>query len=505
MERSQRSGTSEALHRHDDVAERQASIPGKQTLTQSLGDEDAGAPVQRVATAEGPRIADGETTRRTAAAGVAGAGGPLPHLDRIQRLFGPAHDVSGISAHVGGPAADASEQIGARAYATGTRVAFAQAPDLHTAAHEAAHVVQQRSGVQLKGDIGDAGDAYEQHADAVAERVVQGESAADLLEAGPTHQGGTKSANAVQRAPAVAPAGAQKVVGDLATAIAAGEWEAIRKRVYPHEAAAARTRANKRRAGKAPDLAGLGTVTSLDAIAAAIKALQGVWAGKSPTERGDAMISAANTALTAAKVPTYLDHEIVSMTARGSFNRALWKFNIREATVHAPSLTNDEAGEVANTVAHESRHAEQHFLRGRYLAGTGMLAPDIEAATGMPPVIATEAFNQKLTAKDPRFAEAKKMDKAFGADAAKNRTISAQVDVEIAMLNSQRADAIAARSALQASATAATIAAGKKTLAALKAQTLKVEKAYLAYRAIPYEADAHEVGDSEAEAFSKLP
>jgi hypothetical protein len=41
--------------------------------------------------------------------------------------------------------------------------------------------VQQRAGVHLKGGLGEAGDAYEQHADAVAARVVAGESAADLL------------------------------------------------------------------------------------------------------------------------------------------------------------------------------------------------------------------------------------------------------------------------------------------------------------------------------------
>jgi hypothetical protein len=492
------------MNRHDDGAKHQASTPGKQTLTQSLGHEATGAPVQRAAAAQGSQDADGETTRRTAASGVAGAGGPLPHRDRIQRLFGPAHDVSTISAHVGGPAADAAGQIGARAYATGINVAFAESPDLHTAAHEAAHVVQQRSGVQLKGNVGEVGDAYEQHADAVADRVVQGTSAADLLEAGPMGHSGAKNAPAVQRTP-TPPAGAPKVISDLDTAIAEGQWEAIRKRVYPRAAAAARARSNQRRTGAIPDLAGLGTVTSLDAIAAAIKALQGAWAGKSPIERGDAMIGAANAALVTSKVPTYLDHEIKDMTARGSFNRSAWKFNIRKATVEAPSLTNDEAGEVANVVAHESRHAEQHFLRGRYLAGTGMLAPDIEAATGLETTIATKAFNHKLTAADPRFAEAKKMDKAFGADGAKNRAISDQVDVEITKLDSQRADAAAARSALQATATASTIAEGKHKLASLKAQTLKVEQAYLAYRAIAYEADAHEVGDSEAEAFSKLP
>jgi hypothetical protein len=73
--------------------------------------------------------------------------------------------------------------MGAEAYATGDHVAFAGAPSLHTAAHEAAHVVQQRGGVQLKGGVGETGDAYEQHADQVADAVVAGRSAEDLLDA----------------------------------------------------------------------------------------------------------------------------------------------------------------------------------------------------------------------------------------------------------------------------------------------------------------------------------
>jgi hypothetical protein len=53
--------------------------------------------------------------------------------------------------------------------------------------------MQQRGGVQLLGGIGAAGDAYEQNADAVADRVVAGQSAADLLP-----RGGTGGASAVQ-------------------------------------------------------------------------------------------------------------------------------------------------------------------------------------------------------------------------------------------------------------------------------------------------------------------
>jgi len=114
----------------------------------------------------------------------------LPHQDPIQESFGK-HDISSVKAHVGGKAGAAAQDIGAQAYATGNDIAFQAGPDLHTAAHEAAHVVQQRSGVQLKGGVGRAGDGYENNADAVADAVVQRKSAEPLLDkfAGPSTAG----------------------------------------------------------------------------------------------------------------------------------------------------------------------------------------------------------------------------------------------------------------------------------------------------------------------------
>lgn len=115
-----------------------------------------------------------------ASAGVADASAPLPFADHIQTAFG-GHDVTGARAQVGGSAAEAAGRLGARAYTLGDRIGFRAAPDLRLAAHEAAHVVQQRRGVQLKDAVGREGDVYEQQADAVAERVVAGQSAEDLL------------------------------------------------------------------------------------------------------------------------------------------------------------------------------------------------------------------------------------------------------------------------------------------------------------------------------------
>lgn len=113
--------------------------------------------------------------------GTRGPAERMPHFDRIQAAFG-GHDLSGVRAHTGADALASCDTMGAEAYARGSDVAFAGTPSLFVAAHEAAHVVQQSGGVQLKGGVGQAGDRYERQADEVAARVVRGESAEPLLD-----------------------------------------------------------------------------------------------------------------------------------------------------------------------------------------------------------------------------------------------------------------------------------------------------------------------------------
>lgn len=151
-----------------------ALVPDQSFLDSIIGATQA--PVQQQA--EAP--AETADVHGLAAAGIGGSSESLPFLDVIQASFG-SHDVSGVQAHTDDQAASAAAGMGASAFATGDHVAFAGSPDLHTAAHEAAHVVQQRAGVQLKGGVGTVGDAYEQNADAVADAVVRGESAEALL------------------------------------------------------------------------------------------------------------------------------------------------------------------------------------------------------------------------------------------------------------------------------------------------------------------------------------
>lgn len=128
------------------------------------------------------------TVAEHASNGVRGANDKLPHQERIQSAFGP-FDVSNVQARIGGRAEEANASLGAVAYTTQEKVAFSKNPDLHTSAHEAAHVIQQRAGVSLNGNVGRAGDPYERHADAVADRVVRGEPATDLLSHSPAKGG----------------------------------------------------------------------------------------------------------------------------------------------------------------------------------------------------------------------------------------------------------------------------------------------------------------------------
>ncbi len=161
------------------------------------------APVQRrVGDVQLRADAEAEQVHVAAAHGVSGSGGALPHGETIAQSFG-TYDLSNVTAHTDAAAAEGSAAMGAEAYATGSDIAFSGAPDLHTAAHEAAHVVQQRSGVSLSGGVGQAGDSYEQHADRVADAVVAGRSAEPILhemaggDAGPA---GEVQRQAVQRA-----------------------------------------------------------------------------------------------------------------------------------------------------------------------------------------------------------------------------------------------------------------------------------------------------------------
>jgi hypothetical protein len=140
--------------------------------------EDRAAARRQVALQLKSTVSAGQGALDRASTGVEGPGMAYPHRERIEQSFG--RPIS-AEAHMGPAASQACDELSAEAFAMGDRVAFKSSPDLHTAAHEAAHTLQQAQGVQLKGGVGQAGDVYEKQADEAADRVVAGESAAHLF------------------------------------------------------------------------------------------------------------------------------------------------------------------------------------------------------------------------------------------------------------------------------------------------------------------------------------
>lgn len=188
------SGQSSPLVQMSALLQQTAACDRLRELSQKLGERAAlPSPVQAapdpspIESAPVGRAVSADQIHAAARHGTSGAGGPLPFREIIERSFAP-HDVSGIVAHTDAQAALGAESMGARAFATGSHIAFARAPDLHTTAHEVAHVVQQRGGLSLPDGVGTPGDVSEEQADAAAAQVVQGRSAGEVL--GPPEAGG---------------------------------------------------------------------------------------------------------------------------------------------------------------------------------------------------------------------------------------------------------------------------------------------------------------------------
>lgn len=166
------------VSRSSDKESPSRGAPGKRTMVQGLQ-----APLQlRRSPDETAATASREDhVLQSASAGVSGTGTAIPHREQMESAFGLSFEH--VQAHMDENAQDACQSIGANAFAMGDHVAFKMAnPDPGLVAHELTHVVQQSGSLRPQAAVGTPGDAHEQEADAIAERVVQGESVAPLLE-----------------------------------------------------------------------------------------------------------------------------------------------------------------------------------------------------------------------------------------------------------------------------------------------------------------------------------
>ncbi len=455
------------------------------------------------------------------------------------------HDFSRVSVHTDAKAAESAQSVNALAYTVGNNVVFGAgqyAPETMAGqrllAHELTHTVQQNGAMSksMPVTLGATNDTSEKEASQAAQAIssgaasyqVQGNAAASVQRkmpgGDPLHQPmvdkfrrehglpesgvdefGTHVGPSTAEIKYGIPAKAGVLADELQKLINVATWKEIRKRAYPKESAPGIQRAKDRKAGKLPDLTGLGQIKVLEHFATQVRSIQTNWSSLATADnRVKELGKAASVELTSVNVPGFLIVDKQPMEFKGFFSPRGWKFVIQQELVSNTSLSNQDAAELSNTTLHECRHAEQHFLSARHSAGVnGKDSAALVAEQHIPKVIADEAVAKKFDASTDAATKAlgKEMHKAMITEGADNQAISN--DDGIDDLNTKRGEAEAALKNLQAVPTAKTIAEATAKRNALQAQIIIVEQKYTPYRNIPYEFDAHEVGDAAEQAFKE--
>lgn len=128
------------------------SAIGKRTLVETC----AGAPLRLKAS--GPGQVTGEAARSVAEAAMTGPPQSLPYQAELEQQFGVPLDH--VRAYMGPTVEAAGRSLGARAFALGERVAFAESsPSQSTVAHEITHVLQQTRGGGARSEAHDEAEA----------------------------------------------------------------------------------------------------------------------------------------------------------------------------------------------------------------------------------------------------------------------------------------------------------------------------------------------------------
>lgn len=175
------------MHAHDErTTTKKASQRGGPQRQSPAAGPVAGVPLDLLALQRSAgNAAAGRMLQRARSSAVhdvlAGPGRPLAEPLRAEMEARLDADFSDVRLHTGQAAQRSAEEIGARAYTSGSHIVIGDGgADKHTLAHELTHVIQQRQGPVAGTDRGnglavsDPGDRFERAAQANAGRVMSG-------------------------------------------------------------------------------------------------------------------------------------------------------------------------------------------------------------------------------------------------------------------------------------------------------------------------------------------
>jgi peptidoglycan hydrolase-like protein with peptidoglycan-binding domain len=142
---------------------------------------------------------------------------------------------------------------------------------------------------------------------------------------------------------------------------------------------------------------GLATEANREAFVATGKEVETEWATlATPEARADKLFEGVKTILDAEQVFTP-GHDVANLgKPAGIFKPKPWQMLFDRAALSAPAVSDEDARSVTGTVYHEARHCEQTHKMARMLAGKGLSAEKIRAKMGIPPEVASDAFDKPL-------------------------------------------------------------------------------------------------------------
>jgi hypothetical protein len=482
--------------------------PGKRTLTMGLDAAMAPGAAPDTGVAAIAQMGPGRPLDGASAKAAAAVLGQLP---------------GDVQVHVGPEAEQFVAQHQARAVTVGNHIAFGAGqyrpgtPDGDMLiAHEIAHVIQMR-GADPAGPIGRGDHGAEAEADRAADSIVVAQHGVagdapdrDGARVSPQplalHKDGTTGGAKPDPIKKAALGLADKVAQEVADSTR----DKVRNRLYAQYSAPNKPLARDRRAKKVADLTGLGAVAQIDELVRRFRSFLPFWSDKDldADRRALAMYQLAQAMLVIAGVPQFEGYALEDMKPKGAFSSGDWRFHFQRNMMANNAPSQDDHADLVNALAHESRHAEQAWVAARVAAGKGMKPDDIADAVGILPKIAGLAKKQPITAKTAGAAELAFGNAMFEAEAT-NKTTNLNLEAVVAAASKElvaRNDACAkAVAKLRGNPTSAEMAATVKARDALRAAVTAYSDAYRDYRSIPFEADAHEVGDAAATAFLENP
>lgn len=139
------------------------------------------------------------------------------------------------------------------------------------------------------------------------------------------------------------------------------------------------------------------------AFAADAKKLQKDWKKLTVDERQARIKTLANSALPPG-FPEVGVQPLPNSTNSGQLGFSIWRLKLGDKELAKNDMTDAEANEFADTVYHETRHAEQWYLIAQKRAAEGKTAEEIHTELNVPLTVAEAAKKDPLGKNDPRQA-----------------------------------------------------------------------------------------------------